>query len=643
MPRSFFPRADAATKARLDRDPVMLLANNFDWSSTDLGPIAEWPVATRSAARLIMTSAAPMALLIGPRGIMLYNAAYAPIAGGRHPSAFGTSVFESWPEVADFNRDVMKRVLNGESLVFTSQPFVFNRNGGPEEVWLNLDYSPVLDDDGSGLAVLAIVQETTMSVVAERALEESREKLDLALSASGMVGTWDWNIADNVVTADERFASLYSVSAGAAAVGLPIEKFLAGIHQDDRQRVIAEIGDALKDAGPVRFEYRLAGTGAAPERWVVASGRVITDANGRAVRLPGIVVDVTDERRIAEQLAESEMRFRTLADTMPQMVWSTLPDGYHDYYNARWYEFTGVPAGTTDGEGWNGMFHPDDQERAWAVWRHSLTTGEPYRIEYRLKHHTGAYRWVLGQALPMRDGGGRIVRWFGTCTDIHEERLAQEEREVIAQELSHRIKNIFAVIGSIVSLASRSHPEAKDFAERLRGRILALGRAHDFVRPHSRESAPRSNPSSLQALVHDLLQPYRDGDIERVSFTGVDASIDDGTATPLALLFHELATNAAKYGALSCDDGRVEIRGELVGDSYRLHWREIGGPPAQPGNAGFGSRLISLSVEGQLRGTLDRRYGEGGLEVDLSIPLASLSQRAELKRAPGSHRANQTA
>jgi PAS domain S-box-containing protein len=325
------------------------------------------------------------------------------------------------------------------------------------------------------------------------------------------------------------------------------------------------------------------------------------------------------------------------------MVWSTLPDGYHDYYNARWYEFTGVPAGTTDGEGWNGMFHPDDQERAWAVWRHSLTTGEPYRIEYRLKHHTGAYRWVLGQALPMRDGGGRIVRWFGTCTDIHEERLAQEEREVIAQELSHRIKNIFAVIGSIVSLASRSHPEAKDFAERLRGRILALGRAHDFVRPHSRESAPRSNPSSLQALVHDLLQPYRDGDIERVSFTGVDASIDDGTATPLALLFHELATNAAKYGALSCDDGRVEIRGEVVGDSYRLHWREIGGPPAQPGNAGFGSRLMSLSVEGQLRGTLDRRYGEGGLEVDLSIPLASLSHRAELKRAPGSHRANQTA
>src|SRR5690348_14352408 len=84
-------------------------------------------------------------------------------------------------------------------------------------------------------------------------------------------------------------------------------------------------------------------------------------------------------------LSESDARFRTLADALPHMVWSTLPDGYHDYYNARWYEFTGVPAGSTDGEGWNGMFHPEDQERAWATWRRSLETGEPYEIEYRLR------------------------------------------------------------------------------------------------------------------------------------------------------------------------------------------------------------------------------------------------------------------
>jgi PAS domain S-box-containing protein len=114
------------------------------------------------------------------------------------------------------------------------------------------------------------------------------------------------------------------------------------------------------------------------------------------------------------------------------MVWSTRPDGFHDFYNDRWYEFTGTPAGSTDGEGWNGMFHPDDQDRAWSRWRQSLENGEPYEIEYRLRYHGGGYRWVLGRALPVRDEAGEIIRWMGTCTDIDDRvraRKALEESE----------------------------------------------------------------------------------------------------------------------------------------------------------------------------------------------------------------------
>ena len=91
--------------------------------------------------------------------------------------------------------------------------------------------------------------------------------------------------------------------------------------------------------------------------------------------------EANDLRKAQDALAASDARFRVLADSMPQMVWSTRPDGFHDYYNARWYEFTGVPDGSTDGEGWNDMFHPDDQERARVLWKHSLETGEPYEIE----------------------------------------------------------------------------------------------------------------------------------------------------------------------------------------------------------------------------------------------------------------------
>ena len=324
--------------------------------------------------------------------------------------------------------------------------------------------------------------------------------------------------------------------------------------------------------------------------------------------------------------ADSELRFHTLADTMPQMVWSALPDGYHDYYNARWYEFTGVPEGSTDGEAWNGMFHPDDQERAWAAWRHSLTTGEPYQIEYRLRQRDGVYRWVLGRALAIRDAKGRIVRWFGTCTDIHEQKLAAEEREVIAQELSHRIKNIFAVISGLVSFAARSRPELAGVAEDLRQRIAALGRAHDFVRPHSRASQPLLRQDSLRGLLDALFAPYRRDGVA-VEIAGDDAAVDDRAATPLALLFHELATNAAKYGALSVEGGRVEVTIARRDRTVTLDWVETGGPPVQPAaEEGFGTQLIELSALRQLGGSVTRDWRPAGLAMRVEVPAASLSR-----------------
>jgi PAS domain S-box-containing protein len=317
---------------------------------------------------------------------------------------------------------------------------------------------------------------------------------------------------------------------------------------------------------------------------------------------------------------------------MPQMVWSTLADGFHDYYNKRWYEFTGVPEGSTDGEGWNNMFHPEDQERAWQAWRHSLETGEPYQIEYRLRHHSGAYRWTLGLALPIRDASGEIVRWFGTCTDIHETRLAAEERELVAQELSHRIKNIFAVLTGIISLSARSHPEAKAFADELRQRIYALGEAHDFLRPHTHISRPPENQGSLKSLIERLMQPYREDGKQRLVFHGDDAAIDDGAATPLALLFHELGTNAAKYGALSTAGGSVDITGHTDGDRYHLTWKEHGGPPitGDVELSGFGSRLIVLSIEGQLRGRMERTWEPDGLRVEIDLPADALRRSARL-------------
>ena len=357
----------------------------------------------------------------------------------------------------------------------------------------------------------------------------------------------------------------------------------------------------------------------------------LTDLQALALdTLAGQVMSQLELRRALRDRRETEAKFRVLADAMPQMVWSTLPDGHHDYYNARWYAFTGAPPGSTDGEGWNDMFHPDDQETAWSRWKHSLDTGEPYEIEYRLKHHAGGYRWTLGRALPIRDEAGEIVRWFGTCTDIHDLKRLEQGRELVSQELSHRIKNIFAVVSALVALSARQHPEARDFASTLRTRINALARAHEFVRPHTETSQPMVGPTTLHAFLRDLFSPYADADGEpRVQVLGDDAVFDDQAATSVALLFHELATNAFKYGALSVEDGRVLLSTDHAGERFILTWRETGGPivSGPPRHTGFGTSLAQLSVESQLGGRLTRDWRSEGLHVEIDLPETALSRR----------------
>ncbi len=327
--------------------------------------------------------------------------------------------------------------------------------------------------------------------------------------------------------------------------------------------------------------------------------------------------------KVADQIS-----FQQLADAMPQMVWSTRPDGAHDYYNAQWYVFTGVQKGSTDGEGWNDMFHPDDRERAWARWRHSLETGDPYEIEYRLRHHSGEYRWTLGRALPVRGPDGAIIRWVGTCTDIHDQKQIGQQNEILSRELSHRIKNIFAVVNGLIGLSARQFPEMRDFAKQMQSRVAALGRAHDYVRPHSEESARHDGPSGLKSLLLELLSPYQALDEGRLTIEGDDLPVDDRGATPIGLVIHELATNSAKYGALSSAEGRVAIVSAADRDSVRLQWKEYGGPliEREPESYGFGTRLTEISVVQQLGGTLTRNWLKEGLVVDIELPAAALKR-----------------
>lgn len=461
-------------------------------------------------------------------------------------------------------------------------------------------FAAALCDVPTGL--VSIVEETRQTFLARTGLDARETARETSFCAFAMVGEDIMVVPD--ATLDPRFADNPLVTGG------PGIRFYAGVPLVGKDGVPLGalcVIDTLPRAGLTDLQR-----------------------DGLRVLAADVMARLHDRRAAAAaraSLAQSEGRFRTLADTMPQMVWSALPDGFHDYYNARWYEFTGVPPGSTDGAGWSGMFHPDDRERAWAAWRQSLETGAPYQIEYRLRRFDGEYRWTLGRALPIRDQAGAIVRWFGTCTDIHEQKRASEEREVVAQELSHRIKNIFAVIAGLIAFSARADPAFGALADDLRARVTALGRAHDFVRPHSEKSRPRALPTSLHGLLDELFRPYQSPDQARIVVGGSDVAIDDRSATPLALLFHELATNATKYGALAGAGGLVDLTSRVDGDRIVLDWRERGGPPVTaPSQAGFGAQLIELSAVRQLGGTVDRRWDRAGLNVTIGVPSAAFSR-----------------
>lgn len=195
-----------------------------------------------------------------------------------------------------------------------------------------------------------------------------------------------------------------------------------------------------------------------------------------------------------EQIARE---FKFVIDLMPQMVWATKPDGYHDFFNQRWYEFTGLTYEETKDKGWSLVLHPDDLEKALKVWQYSLDTGAPYEIEYRMRRFDGTYNWFLARAEPLRDYTGEILKWFGTCTDIQEQREVLEERERTKEELRLANKDLNHSIEEL----SRINLELDNFV---------YSASHDL-------KAPLNNLEGLVAL----LEPSEENNIKQEEILGL--------------------------------------------------------------------------------------------------------------------------
>jgi two-component sensor histidine kinase/DNA-binding response OmpR family regulator len=241
--------------------------------------------------------------------------------------------------------------------------------------------------------------------------------------------------------------------------------------------------------------------------------------------------------------------------------------------------------------------------------------------EFRVLRPNGETRWCTGTAAPSVDATGRVVRISGVTIDVTDRKEAEERQNLLAREVDHRARNALAVIQSIIRLTRAKSVD--EYVAAIEGRIKALARAHTLL------SDSRWNGADLATLVGEELAPYRTGD--KVTIGGPDISLEPSTAQGLALALHELATNAAKHGALSSETGRIGLAWQLRPDALVLNWTESGGPPiAPPVTKSFGLRVIRASIEQQLEGETAFDWNPKGLRCNLSIPRRDATKSSEV-------------
>lgn len=334
-------------------------------------------------------------------------------------------------------------------------------------------------------------------------------------------------------------------------------------------------------------------------------------------------VNVKLERRVAERTAELEAsnarlveseRGRSLALAAGQMgSWEWEVGSTELKWDEGQYRIFGVDPRRFEAnvENTRRLVHLEDWRMLEQAIARMSKSAKTQHTEFRVLRANGETRWCTGTAAPSVDATGRVVRISGVTIDVTDRKEAEERQNLLAREVDHRARNALAVIQSIIRLTRAKSVD--DYVAAIEGRIKALARAHTLL------SDSRWNGADLATLVGEELAPYRTG--EKIIIEGPDISLEPSTAQGLALALHELATNAAKHGALSSEMGRIGLSWQLQPDALVLNWTESGGPPIGPPAArSFGLRVIRASIEQQLEGETAFDWDPKGLRCNLSIP-----------------------
>jgi PAS domain S-box-containing protein len=499
-------------------------------------------------------------------------------------------------------------------------PFRRGRGLGTEDRFLDFVLQPIVGADGAVDRIFFEGFDVTETMRSQAALKESEARLELAASSAG-VGVIEWRLPTNEMIFSDRAKAICGFEADAPVT---YEMVAASIHPDDHAAAAEQTARArdpdIRLVEP--YEYRIV-TPQGEERWVLASGQALFDEIDGVVtasRYIGTLQDITARKTSETEAAAWAARLRLAIDTSRMAIWQNdVAQGFA--HSPELNKIFGLPedARPTVAEV-RSLYMPGELERVQANTRAAFVRGDRnIEVEYRIRRADGAVRWLLVRAEVVLDDEQKRARSvIGVSMDITERKDSEERMKLLAREVDHRANNLLAVIQGTVQLSRADTPEALKTV--VLGRIAALGRAHQLL------SEARWEGADLRRLVEEELLAFSLGEASRVSIRGPDVALSPPAAQALAMALHELATNAAKYGALSAPGGHVEVSwAKTENGPLSIVWSERGGPKvAPPSRRGLGTTILARALAGSLRGESKMDWRPTGLVCTLELPAKAL-------------------
>jgi len=585
------------------------LIAGFDWQTTSLGPRETWSANLKAAVDIITASPAAMVILWGSDGTMIYNDGYARIAGHRHPELLGRSVFQSFPELSEFNRYVLGEVLKGIPLSYRDKHIVMDIGQGAQSFWFDLDYSPITDDTGKPGGVFAVVVDTTQRILTERAQKDSEARLQ---TLADNIAQFAW-IADEtgrVFWYNKRWFD-YTGASFAEVNGHGWHQF---IHPDESANVVEKIAHCFASGVEWEDTFQLRGRDGT-YRWFLSRAMPIRDPDGNIVRWFGTNTDITKERDAAARDAQ----LATIVSTSADAIISLSLEGEILSWNPGAERLLGYNADEVVGRSETLLF-PEGNENEFRIKYAQLREGKSVQRESVRVHKDGTLVDVAVSAAPILRSDGRLIGYSAVLRDITESKRADARMRLVTRELSHRTKNLLAVIVSMVRQTARMCTDTEAFQNELVQRLHAMAASHDLLVAEDWAGA------SLRSLIDAVLEPFGGSFVKVVQVDGPDIFLNANAIQNFALALHELATNAAKYGAMSVPTGRVDISWKLESREdnrsvLNFTWTEVGGPPVKrPQRTGFGHVVVDRVIARALEADVSYQFEEPGVVWSISMP-----------------------